>query len=200
MGNNLSQWIKRLRKGDQSAFLPLYEKTAPGLMRFLLWKTNGDRPLAEDILQDAYVRFLMYLDNIESDKDIAVQSYLLHIARNLLIDKTARSPHNSRQHVSLDAIATMPDAASMGSQERAVQMRELAVAMESLNEKDSEIIWLRDALGMSHREVASQVGISEQASRQAYVRAKRSLVSELKNKFLPELGHEGDVYALPEMS
>jgi RNA polymerase sigma-70 factor, ECF subfamily len=200
MGKNLSQWIKRLRKGDQSAFLPLYEKTAPGLMRFLLWKTGGDRPLSEDILQEAYVRFLMYLDNIESDQDVAVQSYLLHIARNILIDKTARSPHSNRQHVSLDAIAAMPDPASWGSQERAVEMRELAVAMESLNEKDSEIIWLRDALGMSHREVASQVGITEQASRQAYVRAKRSLVSELKNKFMLGSAEQGGGYAIPELS
>ena len=45
------------------------------------------------------------------------------------------------------------------------------------NEKDSEIIWLRDALGLSHREVADRLGLTEQAARQAYVRAKRALVS-----------------------
>ena len=75
MGNTLKTWLDRLRKGDQTAFLPLYQKTAPGLMRFLLWKTNGDKALSEDILQESFVRFLVNLDRVESDKEVAIQSY-----------------------------------------------------------------------------------------------------------------------------
>jgi RNA polymerase sigma factor (sigma-70 family) len=67
----------------------------------------------------------------------------------------------------------------MPRQETAVEMRELSIAMQSLSERESEIVWLRDGMGLSHREVADRVGISEQASRQAYVRAKRALVSVL---------------------
>jgi RNA polymerase sigma-70 factor (ECF subfamily) len=185
MGNNIAKWIKRLRKGDQSAFLPLYEKTAPGLLRFLLWKTSGDRPLSEDILQEAYVRFLLNLDRLKSENEIAIQSYLLQIAKNCLIDKVGRSPERIRPHVSLESNPELMDAQETSRQERAVQLRELSIAMGTLNEKDSEIIWLRDALGYSHREVANQVGISEQASRQAYVRAKRTLISELTSGLLP---------------
>jgi RNA polymerase sigma-70 factor (ECF subfamily) len=198
MGQNLRNWIQRLRKGDQSAFLPLYEKTAPGLLRFLLWKTSGDRPLSEDILQEAYVRFLVNLDKLESDQDVAVQAYMLQIVKNCLIDKASRAPHASRHHIPLDEMVELADPHETSRQERAVQLRELSIAMKSLNEKDKEIIWLRDALGLSHREVANQVGISEQASRQAYVRAKRTLISELSEKLLPIEG-EG-TYATPELS
>lgn len=179
MKKQLSQWVTRLKKGDQSAFLPLYEKTAPGLMRFLLWKTNGDKPLCEDILQESFVRFLLSIDRLESVEDLAVQSYLLQIVRNCLIDKAARTPQASRPHVSLDSIMDLEDAYHSNQQEKAVEVRELAVAMQSLNEKDSEIIWLRDAMGLSHKEVADRIGITEQASRQAYVRAKKTLLSEL---------------------
>lgn len=179
MKKQLSQWVKRLRDGDQSAFLPLYEKTAPGLMRFLLWKTGGDKPLAEDILQESFVRFLLSLDRLQSIEDLAVQSYLLQIVKNCLIDKAARTPQATRPHVSMDVLMDLEDGYSTNQQERAVEMRELAVAMDSLNEKDSEIIWLRDALGLSHKEVADRIGITEQASRQAYVRAKKTLISEL---------------------
>lgn len=198
---SLSKWIRRLREGDQSAFLPLYEKTAPGILRFLLWKTSGDRPLAEDIMQEGYVRFLSHLDGLRSEEDVAVQSYLLHTVRNILIDKTARSPHVARPHVSLDVLGDMADSETTSRQEQAVQLRELAVAMKSLNEKESEIIWLRDALGMSHREVAHQVGITEQASRQAYVRAKKSLIAELTSRLIPGAeSAEGGGYAAPQLS
>lgn len=198
MGKNLKSYIQRLKRGDQSAFLPLYEKTAPGLMKFLMWKTNGDRPLSEDILQEGYVKFLLHLDKLESSEDVSVQAYLLRIVKHSLIDKVARAPHTTRPHVALENAGPIQDAAAESAQERAVEVRELAIAMNSLNEKDSEIIWLRDALGMSHREVANQVGISEQASRQAYVRAKRSLIAEMASSFLP-LGEEGGAVA-PEMS
>jgi RNA polymerase sigma-70 factor, ECF subfamily len=196
---SLGKWIRRLRKGDQSAFLPLYEKTAPGLLRFLMWKTNGDRALSEDILQESYVRFLVNLDRLQSEQEIAVQAYLLRIVKHCLIDKAARTPQATRQHVSLDAIMDLADHHETSPQETAVEMRELAVAMKSLNEKDSEIIWLRDGLGLSHREVADQIGITEQASRQAYVRAKRTLISELAGK-VASIADTGGAYATPEMS
>jgi RNA polymerase sigma-70 factor (ECF subfamily) len=198
MGSNLRQWVERLRKGDQSAFLPLYQKTAPGLLRFLLWKTNGDKALSEDILQESYVRFLVNLDRVESDKEVAIQSYLLQIVKNCLIDKAARSPQASRQHVPIDSILDMADPGETSRQEKAVELRELQIAMKSLNEKDSEIIWLRDAMGLSHREVADQVGITEQASRQAYVRAKRTLIAELASRLIPGGENEGR-YATHEM-
>src|SRR3954462_4405585 len=107
--SSLHSWIQRLREGDQSAFLPLYEKTAPGLMRFLLWKTNGDRPLSEDILQESYVRFLVNLDRVESDQDLAIQAYLLKIVKNCLIDKAARVPTATRPHVSVDELYDIAD-------------------------------------------------------------------------------------------
>lgn len=196
--SQMKKWLDRLRAGDQSAFLPLYEKTAPGIMRFLLWKTNGDKALAEDIMQDSFVKFLLSLDNLESDQDLAVQAYLLRIAKNCLIDKAARGPRATKQHLPIDEIVELADPVASAQQERAVEMRELGVAMQSLSEKDSEIIWLRDGLGLSHREVADQIGITEQASRQAYVRAKRSLLTVVGK--LNPLAELGGSYAIPELS
>lgn len=197
MGKGMKKWVERLRKGDQSAFLPLYEKVSPGLLRYLLWKTNGDRPLSEDVLQEAFVRFLVNLDRIESDQEFAVQAYLLQIVKRCLIDKAARTPQATRPHIPVDDMFDLADPIQSSRQERAVELRELSIAMKSLNEKDSEIIWLRDALGMSHKEVADQIGISEQASRQAYVRAKRTLLSGLRSSLDLE---QGGADALPSLS
>jgi RNA polymerase sigma-70 factor (ECF subfamily) len=185
MERELGKWVSRLRRGDQSAFLPLYEKTAPGFLRFLLWKTRGDRATSEDILQETYVRFLLHLDNLHSHEDLAVRSYLFRTLKNCFIDKVKRK--GATQVVPLDEIPALEDRTACMHQEQAVEMRELMVAMESLEERECEIVWLRDALGFSHKEVAQQVGISEQAARQAYVRAKRALFSAFH--FNPEPAH-----------
>ena len=174
MGKGLKKWLKRLKNGDQSAFLPFYEMTSPGLMRFLLWKTKGDRPTSEDILQESYVRFLLHLDNVESLSDISVQSYLLRTVRNCLIDKVVRSSHN--RMVGMDNLSQFEDTSATLRAESHVELRELRQLMDTLGERESEIIWLRDAMGLSHKEVADQVGITAEASRQAYVRAKRNLL------------------------
>ncbi len=188
MASKIKHWVQRLREGDQSAFLPFYEKVSPGLMRFLLWKTNGDRAVSEDILQESFVRFLVSLDRLQSEEEKAIEAYMLQIVKNCLIDKVARAPHRSRPHVQIEDAYDLAAPSQGEKPEKAVELRELQVAMQSLNEKDSEIIWLRDGLGLSHREVATQIGISEQASRQAYVRAKRSLLSELADRWFPGLG------------
>jgi len=184
-GKLLKQWVERLRSGDQSAFLPFYEKTAPGLMRFLLWKTNGDRPLSEDVLQESYVKFLLHLDKLQSLEDLSVQSYLLQTVRNCLIDKAGRAAERARPYVELSEMAPVIDSRESNRPEAAVELRELQIALKSLNEKDSEIIWLRDGLGLSHREVANQIGISEDATRQAYGRAKKSLMAVLCRQLGP---------------
>jgi len=184
-GKLLKQWVERLRQGDQSAFLPFYEKTAPGLMRFLLWKTNGDRPLSEDVLQESFVKFLLHLDKLDNVEDLAVQSYLLQTVRNCLIDKAGRSAERARPYVELSEIGPVIDSRETNRPEAAVELRELQLAMKSLNEKESEIIWLRDGLGLSHREVADQIGISEDATRQAYGRAKKSSMAVLCRQFSP---------------
>ncbi|MCX6101822.1 MAG: sigma-70 family RNA polymerase sigma factor [Proteobacteria bacterium] len=194
MGSSLSQYIQRLRQGDQSAFLPLYEKTAPGLMRFLMWKTNGDRALSEDILQDSFVRLLVNLDKLEAVEELAVQRYLLQMVKNCHIDKVARAPKAERNCVPLEALKDVSESFEANRAEQAIEMRELKLAMDSLNEKDSEIIWLRDALGLSHKEVADRIGISEPAARQAYLRAKRSLLSFFE-KELHGLAPMGGTYA-----
>jgi len=182
----LHQYLEKLKQGDQSAFLPFYQKTAPGLMRFLMWKTKGDKPFCEDILQDSFVRFLCHVDNVQATEDAGIQGYLLRIVRNCLIDKATRLSHVQHPHVPIEEIYSLADNQALSRTENSIEMRELWVAMRSPRDKDSEILWLKDVMGMSHKEVAEQFGMTEQASRQAYVRAKRSLIEELKVGFRPK--------------
>lgn len=183
--NSLRKLLKKLKAGDQSAFMPFYQKVAPNLMRFLLWKTGGDKPLSEDVLQEAFVRFLIHLDQVESEEDIAIYSYLLRIVKNCLVDKTARASMVFRNQVGMEEISPFEMATESNAQEKAVELRELQIAMSALSEKESEILWLKDGMGLSHKELAKEFGMTEEASRQAYSRAKKSLLSQVKSLMGP---------------
>lgn len=171
----LKKLARHLKEGKSEYFLDLYNLTAPSLMKFLNWKNQGDQGKSEDILQEAYIRFLLQLDHLEIDSNFSVFGYLLKIVKNLWIDSLAKHKNT----VDIDSLP-LYDAKQTMAQEKAIEIRELHTALDLLSERESEIIWLRDLMGYSHKEVAKEVGISEEATRQAYVRAKKNLLSLLK--------------------
>ena len=72
---------------DATAFRAFYEESAPRLFAYLL-RISGERALAEDLLQEAYCRFLATelprMDNAQR------RSYLFRVATNLLRDRWRR--------------------------------------------------------------------------------------------------------------
>ena len=68
---------------DQDSFRSLYERTARPLWVYLCRKT-GDAQLADDLLQEAYYRFLRARTVFENDSHR--KNYLFRIATNLAND------------------------------------------------------------------------------------------------------------------
>jgi len=62
---------------DEAAFRLLYEQSAPKLFAYLL-RVSGERAVAEDLLQEAYCRFL--LSKLPDISDAQHQNYLFRIA------------------------------------------------------------------------------------------------------------------------
>lgn len=131
----------------------------------------------QDIRHDAYVRILEAADRFRS---IAPKSLLFQTARRLMIDRMRRHrivPIDLRED--LDDLNVLIDEVTP---ERRASIRQqlvhVSAAFNRLPEKCREVLWLRRVEGLSQKEMAAQLGISEGTVEKHLMRGVR-LLSDL---------------------
>jgi len=159
---------------DDQAFASFYERTARSLWAYLA-RTSGDPALAEDLMQESYVRFLCAAQRpLHVDEgEVACRRYLFQIATNLLRDHWRRPRTSSIEDVSEDFFARSADSARSDSQ------MTLGPAMSQLRPRDRQLLWLAHAEGYSHREIAEVTGLGSTSVRLLLFRARRKIAGLL---------------------
>ena len=147
------------------------------LLRYCYMKTR-DRYLAEDIVQETFLRFWQSRTYKETGKQMA---YLYTIARNLCMDEFRR-PRTEDISEYEDRISDMK-----AGPERLVENLDLEQALERLPEEIREIVVLRHTSGLSAEEIGKMMGLSRFAVNR---RAKAGLA--LLQKHLKEGGCQDD--------
>lgn len=157
---------------DEDAFRAFYDRTARTLWGYLS-RITGDRQLAEDLMQEAYYRFLRAARTYESDAHR--RNSLFHIATNLVRDARRRSTPlplpDPAEHPALRADADLA--------ERTAQRADLARAMARLKPRERELLWLAYGQGESHKDIADALGIKTSSIKMLLFRARRNLASLL---------------------
>jgi len=148
---------------DEPAFRALYERTSRPLFRYLLGVAR--RPdVAEDLLQEAYCRFLT-ADVPEMDERQAT-SYLFRIATNLMRDRWRQVKEDSMPE-------TEAEAASPASPlDRRLGVRQ---AFARLKPRERQLLWLAYVEGSNHQEIASCTGLRAGSIRMLLFRARHRL-------------------------
>ena len=83
-----TEFIALLKSGSDKAFIKLYENYSNSLYG-VIYKVVADEEIAQDVLQECFVRIWKNLDNYDANKG-RLFTWLLNIARNAAID-TIRS-------------------------------------------------------------------------------------------------------------
>jgi RNA polymerase sigma-70 factor (ECF subfamily) len=113
----------------------------------------------DDIVQETYARLLR---ERQAGKTFEPRSYLFPVARNVAIDIFRRSRTVAigglGEMADLGVLEEKPDAAESASQDQEVEL--LFEAISLLPERCREIFSLRRFHGLTHREIATQLGIS----------------------------------------
>jgi RNA polymerase sigma-70 factor, ECF subfamily len=159
----------------EEAFRAFYELSARPVWAYLA-RITGDARLADDLLQEAYYRFLRTRADFESDDHR--RNYLFRIATNLVRDHRRRSGHQERH---LNESGVHHEAMSGGPQEseRAVRRLDLARAMERMKPRERSLLWLAYAQGCSHQEIAERLGVKKASLKALLFRARKRLVGLL---------------------
>lgn len=158
---------------DQDSLRSLYERTARPLWVYLFRKT-GDSQLADDLLQEAYYRFLRARIDFESDAHR--KNYLFRIATNLAND-SYRSAKPEQLPENYDVPAASDTA---GPAKHHEQRSDLSKAMEQLKPRERDALWLAYAEGLSHNEIAATLGVKPTSMKILLFRARQKLAGLLR--------------------
>lgn len=158
---------------DEARFHAVYQRTARRLRSYLAHST-GDRTLADDLLQDTYLRFLGA--DFASDDPAAERAYLFRIATNLVRDHYRRGRR--------ELPSELPEIAVADTTESRVQMRaDVAAALSEIGLRDRQMLWLAYVEGASHDEIGPLLGLRPSSL--------KSMLSRARARFAARLGERG---------
>ena len=159
--------LGRARAGDQAAFGRLFEQYHAPILNYL-HRMVGDRALAEDLTQDAFVKAYNALPGTRPD--LAFKPWLYRIATNTAISQLRR-----RKIVQWIPFLAGHDQASGESIERTVGHRQdIRQTLERLPKHYAAVLLLRHYQGLSLAETAEALGITENAAKLRLFRARRA--------------------------
>lgn len=155
----------------EQQWLTMYRETVHPLYRYMARRTRGNRELTEDIVQESYLKALdSWNRKTVPDSPLA---WLKRVARNILIDYLRRKRWVNKGDLDLN-----PDSGNQTSEDQ-FESLEIFLAISALGRKKARILEAFYYDGMSVREIASEMAISERAVEGQLRRARQSLKSLL---------------------
>jgi len=160
--------VERARGGDRSAFEQLYRSHCSRIYA-LCWRLcGGDRSLAEDMLQEAFVRAWNKLDQFRGDSRFA--TWLHRLAVNVILsDRRIRVRRLQRETPMYDAV----EQTAVGERDVSAGLnRDLEAAISGLPERARTVLVLYDIEGYRHQEIAQMTGMAVGSSKAQLHRAR----------------------------
>lgn len=169
---------------SEVAFQAFYEETARPLWAFIC-RACGKPELADDLLQETYLRFLRAAD-LKADAALR-KAYLYKIATNLMTDhwRTSAREHrfvvtsHSDEEFHEEAPSEQKDAA-----EAVIVSRDLSRVFQQLKPMERSLLWLAYVEGSEHREIAAALGLKQKSIRVLLFRARQKFAQILKRRGL----------------
>ncbi|MFJ5217249.1 sigma-70 family RNA polymerase sigma factor [Streptomyces sp. NPDC088354] len=174
--------VDRARGGDREAFGALYNEHRAMVLRFIYYRVNGNRALAEDIASETFVRALRNVSRFTWQGG-GFGAWLITIARNLVMDhfkamRTKREMPHGDDMWELDGTDVVDVVVTdcIGIAHRELLVR---AALRYLNEYQRTCIYWRFFRDLTVAETAAAMGIKEGAVKTLQYRAIRCLTEHL---------------------
>jgi RNA polymerase sigma-70 factor (ECF subfamily) len=165
---------------DSEAFAAFYQRSARPLWAYLV-RVSADRALADDLMQESFVRFLCAgrQELSLAEGEVGARRYLFRIATNLLRDHWRRPAAASIEELPEEFFA----AADRSGQRESHAI--LGPALKQMRPRDRQLLWLAHAEGYSHHEIAQITGLGSASIRLLLFRARRKIARILLAQAAP---------------
>lgn len=172
--SNDSELLKRAAKGNQEAFLALYQRHQGPVFRFAL-HMSGQLETAEEIVQEVFLSLLLGAHSFV-ERSATLQGYLIGTARNMV---------RSRLRQNLRVVESEP--ATLGCEmfdalSKEEDLRDLRAAILSLPPNYREVVVLCDLEGMDYSQAANHLSCPLGTVRSRLHRARAILAAKLQKR------------------
>ncbi len=169
-----AHWVERARAGDRLAFEKLYRSHCDRIYGLCWRMCGGDAALAEDMVQEAFVRAWNKLDLFKGDSRFG--TWLHRLAVNVVLsDRRIRVKRLRREQEFSDEVERV----QIGDRDVFAGLRkDLEAAIAGLPERARTVLILYDIEGYQHDEIAEMTGMAVGSSKAQLHRA-RKLVQEI---------------------
>ena len=185
--------LEALKAGDRAEFARLVETYSDQVYRLAL-KILGDTQDAEDVLQETFIKALRSISNFEGRSSLSTWLYRIAVNEALMIirkhkgdvvsiDEEKVDEEGQAEPVEIVDWCCLPESELMGAEARGF----LDQAIQRLSPALSAVFVLRDIQGLSVRETAEALNISEVAVKTRLLRARMKLREELSVYFAERL-------------
>jgi len=167
---------RRFRDGDSDAVRAVY-RSYGRLVYAVAYKVLGDRGLAEEATQQAFLKAWRAAGSFDEDRELG--PWLAAIARRVAIDVYRREAIRSADPLETvspgdPALASAPESA-----EAVYDIWEVRRAVAELPEDEQEVVRLQHFEGLTHEQIAQQLNLPVGTVKSRSFRAHKRLAAEL---------------------
>lgn len=150
------EFVRRLKLRDGAAMVGLYDRYG-ALMYSVILRAVRDSGTAEDLVQETLLRVWNRVQTFDEQRG-SLPGWLVTVARNRAFDYLRSTRPNVQSYGDLNEAERMSlCGSSSASEDRALERRAVAQAMESLNPSQREVIELTHFEGLSQTEIAERL-------------------------------------------
>jgi RNA polymerase sigma-70 factor (ECF subfamily) len=164
-------------EGAVTPFDEVYRDHADAVFRFCVSQVR-DVDTAEDLAGDVFAAAFGAYQRVRPDR-AGVRTWLFRIARNAVIDQYRREGRRRSLIARIGRDREFPDSVEESVEQR-FDLRSVVAAMETLRERDRQLVGLSVAGGLSYAEVGQVVGMRESAAKMATHRALQRVRARLR--------------------
>jgi RNA polymerase sigma-70 factor (ECF subfamily) len=176
---NESELLKLAAKGDEAAFLQLYQRHQGPVFRFAL-HMSGQVETAEEIVQEVFLSLLAAPKGFVAQNG-SLQGYLIGTARNMIRNGLRLAGrYQAWRYVEAEPATVGGELFDALSKEQ--ELRELRAAILSLPPNYREIVALCDLEGMDYSQAASHLGCPLGTVRSRLHRARAILAAKMQKR------------------
>ena len=170
--------IRRAKKGDSEAFGELYLAYLDQIYRYIYFRVNQDRQVAEDIAQDVFLKAFERIISYKKKKSGGFRAWLYQIARNKTIDHLRTNGESVKfKGEIIDLKEDIENGLIIKEEYKA-----LLSAIRKLPKLQKEIITLAYINDLSNKDIAKITGKNDEAVRAVKYRALKNLKRLKKNE------------------